>query len=129
MIKIDMYPMSIQSLLRNNFWSFFYPINRFYFMAGRSENYNFLPRTENNLKLGLRTQFYVQSYVNLITEFLQIPVSTCSKPPTVSSEKNSECIYQWESKNWFLHFLWAKPAVSSLKISLWDFYFMTKSNQ
>lgn len=32
-------------------------------------------------------------------------------------------------KNEILHFLWAKPAVFPLKISLWDFYFMSKPNQ
>lgn len=46
-------------------------------------------------------------------------------PPTVSPEKNSESSFQWESQKWSFPFSFGQPAVSSLKISFWDFHFMT----
>lgn len=89
-----------------------------------------MPRTEDNLKLGLLTQFNVQGRVNLITESLPIPVPTRTITTHCESQKRTlRAAFSGKVKNGVLHFLWAKPAVSPLKISLWDFHFMTKPNQ
>lgn len=58
------------------FWSFFYPIKLMLLYVWQKLNYDFLARTEDYLRLGLLTQFNVWSCVNLITEFLQIPMPT-----------------------------------------------------